>query len=139
MAFVYRSNKKSIFEDNSKSLGPGFYIEDESKIQTTLRKKNKFPNMSIYHQPDLNLKIPFNTTSTRSKLFIDTNNFPGPGAYDYNKTDNTKYSSFEISFPYKEKLKDVLYQGKQKKGFLTSEGRFNDASNDKYPGPGHTM
>ena len=141
MAFVYRSDRTNISEKDKITLGPGEYDEELSKTQgRDLRKKNLKYSTILKHRNNP-LIIPFNTTSQRSKLF-DGDDVPGPGSYSLMKN----YKSNKIKMPFGstsmslEKEIQELFPNisKNKKGFLTSEERFNDSSRKEkiIPGPG---
>ena len=148
MAFVYRSNRENLTERNRISLGPGEYDEEFSKTQGRLLHKNSLKYSTIIKNNKKPLVVPFNTTSQRSKMFEGCNKIPGPGTYSltnnfYFKNQNTKISFGKTSSSLDKEIQDIFPKcqiniNSNKKGFLSSEKRFNKtAKNDMVlPGPG---
>ena len=148
MAFVYRSNRENITERNRISLGPGEYDEEFSKTQGRLLHKNSMKYSTIIKNTKKPLIIPFNTTSQRSKLFEGGSKNPGPGTYslinNYNCTNqNGKILLGRTSSSLDKDLQDIIPKLQSnlnisKKGFLSSEKRFNKKSKNEtiLPGPG---
>ena len=150
MAFVYRSTKTNFQEKNKISIGPGEYDEELSKTQGRLLHKNNMKFSTIIKNTKTPIIIPFNTTSKRSKLFEGDKEVPGPGNYSlikkFNNTNtnmntnlNTKTSFGHTSSSLEKDLQEVIPMFKtNRKGFLSSEERFNKSSSKlkNSPGPG---
>ena len=143
MAFVYRSDRTNNSEKNKISIGPGEYNEELSKTQGRLLHQNHMKYSSVMKNNKKPLIVPFNTTSKRSKLF-DGDNLPGPGSYtltsNFNNT-NTRSSFTHTSSLMDKDIQEIFSMYKtnpNKKGFLSSEKRFNKSSTaEKFsPGPG---
>ena len=131
MAFVNRS--KRVFKPElitSTNIGPGEYLNNESKEQT--RALHKISNIFTHRTKltPLEIKIPFNSTDERKSIFFKTNMNPGPGAYldisQENKMKN-KYPIFTLKdeIVFVKENDDLVPKIKsEKKGFLSSEKRF---------------
>ena len=144
MAFVYRSTRTNFSDRNKISIGPGEYNEEFSKTQGRLLHKNNLKYSTIIKNSKNPLIIPFNTTSKRSKLFEGNNNMPGPGTYtltsNFIASNSNSKNSMGHTFSSLEKdLQEILpMNNNNKKGFLSSETRFNSNSPKEKisPGPG---
>ena len=144
MAFVYRSTRTNFSDRNKISIGPGEYNEEFSKTQGRLLHKNNLKYSTIIKNSKNPLIIPFNTTSKRSKLFEGNNNMPGPGTYtltsNFIASNSNSKNSMGHTFSSLEKdLQEILpMNNNNKKGFLSSEIRFNSNSPKEKisPGPG---
>jgi hypothetical protein len=149
MAFVYRSSRENITERNRISLGPGEYDEEFSKTQGRLLHKNSMKYSTIIKNTKKPLIIPFNTTSQRSKLFEGGSKNPGPGTYSLTNNFNCINQNGKIpllgrtSSSLDKDLQDIIPKLQSnlnisKKGFLSSERRFNKKSSNEtiLPGPG---
>ena len=148
MAFVYRSTRTNFSERNKIAIGPGEYDEELSKTQGRLLHKNNIKYSTIIKNTKTPIIIPFNTTSQRSKMFEGNENMPGPGSYsltnnfnnsNINTNTNTKTSFGYTSSSIEKDLQEIIPLYKtSKKGFLSSEKRFNKSGkNEKIsPGPG---
>ena len=143
MAFVYRSDRTNLLDKKKIALGPGEYNEELSKTQGRLLHKNhmKYSIMMKNSKPSI---IPFNTTSKRSKLF-EGDNIPGPGTYSLSNCFNSTYTKAPFKHGGSSLEKDIqefispMYKtNTNKKGFLSSEKRFNKSLTDSKisPGPG---
>ena len=142
MAFVYRSNRTNFQERNGLSIGPGEYDEELSKTQGRLLHKNNLKYSTIINNKKNPIIIPFNTTSQRSKLFEGDNTLPGPGSYSIANTwnmTNTKSLTGHSPTSLEKDLQEMIPIGnRNKKGFLSSEKRFNKSPQREniLPGPG---
>ena len=152
MAFVYRSTRTNFQEKNKISIGPGEYDEELSKTQGRLLHKNNMKYSTIIKNTKAPIIIPFNTTSQRSKLFEGESEVPGPGTYSVlnkfnssntnlnaNSNLNTKTSFGHTSSTLEKDIQEMIPIFKtSKKGFLSSEERFNKSSPKikNSPGPG---
>ena len=147
MAFVYRSKRENFLGRNKISLGPGEYDEELSKTQGRTLHKNNIKYSTIIKNTKNPIIVPFNTTSQRSKIFDGYNKIPGPGAYSLtNNNFNYQFQKNQNMFgttssSLEKDLQDIfpIYKSKEnKKGFLSSEKRFNNKSNNEmiFPGPG---
>ena len=153
MAFVFRSTRTNFEDKNKISIGPGEYDEELSKTQGRLLHKNNMKYSTIIKNTKSPIIIPFNTTSQRSKLFEGDREAPGPGTYSlinkFNNTNtninvnlnlNTKSSFGHTSSSLEKDLQEMIPMFKtNKKGFLSSEERFNKSSSKikNSPGPGY--
>ena len=144
MAFVYRSNRTNFQERNKISIGPGEYDEELSKTQGRLLHKNNLKYSTMLKNTKNPVIVPFNTTSHRSNLFDGDNRTPGPGTYslykNFNSTNgNTKFGFGQTSSLIEKDLQEIFpINNINKKGFLSSEKRFNKSSpkGKILPGPG---
>ena len=144
MAFVYRSNRTNFQERNKISIGPGEYDEELSKTQGRLLHKNNLKFSTMLKNTKSPVIVPFNTTSQRSNLFEGDNRTPGPGTYslfnNFNSTNGNIKSGFgQTSSSIEKDLQDIFpINNINKKGFLSSERRFNKSSPKEKisPGPG---
>ena len=144
MAFVYRSNRTNYSERNKISIGPGEYDEELSKTQGRLLHKNNIKYSTIMKKTKTPIIIPFNTTSHRSKMFEGNENIPGPGTYSLSNNFNNSNINTRTSFGFtssslEKDLQELIPSYRtNKKGFLSSERRFNNnTKNEKIsPGPG---
>ncbi len=144
MAFVYRSTRTNFQERNRISIGPGEYDEEFSKTQGRLLHMNNLKYSTIMKNTKTPVIIPFNTTSQRSKLFDGDNRMPGPGTYSLasnmnNTNPNTKSLFGQSSNSIEKDLQEIMPMfSTNKKGFLSSERRFNKSSPKEKisPGPG---
>lgn len=142
MAFVYRSDRTNLLDKKKIALGPGEYDEELSKTQGRLLHKNhmKYSTMIKNTKPAI---IPFNTTSKRSKLF-EGDNMPGPGTYSLSNYFNNTYTKApfkhggSLEKEIQEFISPMYKTNTNKKGFLSSEKRFNKSLTDAKmsPGPG---
>lgn len=147
MAFVFRSDKTNLIERNKISIGPGEYDEELSKTQGRQLHKNNIKYSTILKNAKTPIIIPFNTTSQRSKMFEGNENIPGPGSYSLTNTfnigninTNIKTTRGHTSSSIEKELQEMIpFLQTSKKGFLSSEKRFNKTSkNEKIlPGPGY--
>ena len=145
MAFVTRS-ERNIKNDlvNSTKIGPGEYLNEEEKLEARLLHKISNRYLHYFKNNNLNINIPFNTTSERSS-FLKTNNNPGPGAYTNTYT-NIKHNikrespSLNNEIIFVEENGNLIPKLKnESKGFLSSERRFNvisEQNNNENIGPG---
>ena len=147
MAFVYRSTARNFLDLKPLSLGPGEYDPEISKTQGRLLHNNRLKYSKILKSPKNPPIIPFNTTSLRSQINKIDNYIPGPGTYTLYNNDNLKknINNLNNSFSLEKDILDKISMGSPasiKKGFLSSEKRFNIDFNNSTnyenvsPGPG---
>ena len=146
MAFVTRSErniKNELF--NSTKIGPGEYQNDDEILEARLLHKISNRYSHYFKNNNLNVNVPFNTTSERSS-FLKSNNNPGPGTYTNTYT-NIKHNIKRESPSLNKEIIFVEENGNlipklknEAKGFLSSEKRFNvisDQNNYENIGPGY--
>ena len=144
MAFVYRSTARNFLDLKPLSLGPGEYDPEISKTQGRLLHQNGLKFSKILKKPTNPPIIPFNTTSQRSQINKLDYYMPGPGTYTlYNNNQNKNMNNNSLSL--EKDIMDIISLGSPistKKGFLSSEKRFNSdmdnlTNNENIsPGPG---
>ena len=145
MAFVTRSERK--LNNNTEGItkiGPGEYENEVTKLEARILHKISNIYTHISKKNSMEINIPFNSTCGRTSL-IKNNNNPGPGTYTNIYPNKKEYKKGELpslnnEIIFIEQNGQLIPKFKnEKKGFLSSEKRFNtviDNNNNENVGPG---